>query len=101
MERPLEAQKVEGATTEAMSPAPPALGWCGAPARPSDVTLAMSGEVSRPAGSELASSHACLLILGVHPQRQAEVGVGGGMMGLRHCCQTHLGEGEKKQDTQT
>lgn len=59
---------MEGATTEAVSPAPPGLGWWGAPARPSDVTLAMSGEVSRPAGSELTSSHACLLIFGVHPQ---------------------------------
>ena len=70
MEGPLEALKVVGAMTEEMSAAPPGLGWCGAPACPSDVTLAMSGEVSRPAGSELASSHACLLIFGVHPQGQ-------------------------------
>lgn len=62
------SRQVEGATTEAMSPAPPGLGWWGAPAHPSDVTLAVSGEVSRPAGSELTSCHTCLLIFGAHLQ---------------------------------
>ena len=102
VEGPLEAQKVVGAMTEEMSAAPPGLGWCGAPACPSDVTLSMSGGfASSWLRTRLIPRLSADLWRPSAGTSCAEVGAGGGMMGLRHCCQTHLGEGEKKQDTQT